>query len=91
MSYIADGILGNAIKITRDKQAHDMIDGISPKPETFEPGDVVWLKSGGPAMTVWSGILHPCEQKLVSVEWFSGTDLRRDVVDITSLTDEKPD
>ena len=40
--------------------------------ETFKPGDVVKLKSGGPSMTVTG-----CEQGLVSVAWFENGVLRQ--------------
>lgn len=53
---------------------------------TFEPGDIVALKSGGPRLTV-SDMPAP-EPTLVCIEWFSGTELKRDVVAKSSLIHE---
>lgn len=49
---------------------------IKPKPEPrFRPGDAVYLKSGGPKMTV-SGMQD--EAGWVSVEWFVNDLVQRD-------------
>lgn len=49
----------------------------------FKIGDVVALKSGGPPMTVWGVRLNQYMGKrpypiVYDVNWFSGTELRRD-------------
>lgn len=41
---------------------------------TFEIGDIVTLKSGGPKMTVWA----VREDSVIDVEWFAGDLLQRD-------------
>lgn len=54
----------------------------------FSVGDVVWLKSGGPAMTVTLSL--PSDQDLTSVEWFVNDLVQRDTFFTDSLTSKNP-
>ena len=45
---------------------------------TFQVGDVVRLKSGGPAMTVQAAGRHHPGETLIDVHWFDGDQLSRD-------------
>lgn len=59
------------------------------KPDRSAPlatGDVVFLKSGSPPLTVY----RPADDSdLVQVEWFAGEEVRRDCFPIASLTQDK--
>jgi uncharacterized protein YodC (DUF2158 family) len=53
----------------------------------FAPGMLVYLNSGGPAMTVD----EPCGQRqdgFVDVHWFDGRDLKRDAIHNNCLKTE---
>ncbi len=58
----------------------------------FPVGTVVWLKSGSPPMVVSSVINgpQPADQRMISVEWFRGTDPVRDAFDADSLQSMEP-
>lgn len=50
-------------------------------------GDVVWLKSGGPAMTVRE---HGRFEGYFSCNWFYNGDVKYEDFHISQLTKEKP-
>lgn len=52
----------------------------------FPVGSVVFLKSGGPPLTVADYNMAPIDAGLVSLEWFAGDVLRRDVIHKDCLT-----
>jgi len=53
---------------------------------TFKSGDVVWLKNGGPSMTVYSS-----DGKTVNCDWFDEQNKpNRGVYTTDQLTTEKP-
>ena len=56
----------------------------------FPVGTVVYLKSGSPPLTVtsYTSMLGPGVD--VSVEWFAGSELRRDAFHKDSLTIQRP-
>jgi uncharacterized protein YodC (DUF2158 family) len=53
-------------------------------------GDIVWLKSGGPKMTVSSFISSATGRKEYVCHWFVGGDLRRDRFEEDELTTSDP-
>jgi uncharacterized protein YodC (DUF2158 family) len=54
-------------------------------------GTIVWLKSGGPPLTVTDiGRMQIAGEALVDVEWFAGDVLQRDAFHRDSLTTEQP-
>jgi uncharacterized protein YodC (DUF2158 family) len=59
----------------------------------FPVGTIVWLKSGGPPLTVTDIGAYPRvvgAVEIVEVEWFAGDVLRRDAILKDSLTTEMP-
>jgi uncharacterized protein YodC (DUF2158 family) len=46
---------------------------------SFAEGTIVFLKSGGPPVTVETG-LYPPDSDLVGIIWFAGDGLKRDCV-----------
>lgn len=51
----------------------------------YSVGNVVLLKSGGPAMTVFKPRAAVLGEFLVECEWFAGAELHRDVFDQREL------
>jgi uncharacterized protein YodC (DUF2158 family) len=52
-------------------------------------GDVVYLKSGGPAMTIYSSTIAE-DRVRVLCKWFSGQSVYEELFHIDMLTTEKP-
>ena len=57
----------------------------APTPETFTPGDVVYLKSGGPAMTV-----DVIQGTMACVTWFAGMTLATSWIPVANLSHTQP-
>lgn len=53
--------------------------------EKFEPGDVIYLKSGGPSMTV-----EAIKESMVHVQWFVGDNIGAAWLDAVTVTKTKP-
>jgi uncharacterized protein YodC (DUF2158 family) len=60
--------------------------------ESVGAGDVVYLKSGGPPMTIQSIGFHPTlAQEMATCQWFEGTKHKSEFFAPHSLTKTKPD
>lgn len=55
--------------------------------ELFDVGDVVWLKSGSPAMTILN---TRRDTNATACQWFDKNDLKEGRFDKRQLTKEKP-
>jgi uncharacterized protein YodC (DUF2158 family) len=53
----------------------------------IKSGDIVWLKNGGPSMTVY-GLLK--SNRYAKCNWFDGDKLISDIFNIEQLTDKDP-
>jgi len=53
----------------------------------IKPGDIVWLKNGGPSMTV-RGLLK--NNRFVSCDWFDSNKLLTGTFSIDQLTEKQP-
>ena len=51
----------------------------------IQSGDVVWLKSGGPSMTVYAA-----EKNTARCDWFENNEHKQATFRIGQLTDEAP-
>jgi len=54
----------------------------------METGKIVWLKSGGPKMTVGNKNVH--DSRYVRCAWFIGNDLKEGEFHIDQLTEVEP-
>jgi uncharacterized protein YodC (DUF2158 family) len=55
------------------------------RPQSFKPGDIVQLKSGGPKMTVKKREDYPLDGEYYSCQWFAGSKLSSGSFDVESL------
>lgn len=53
----------------------------------IKTGDIVWLKNGGPSMTVRSSLKN---NRFATCDWFDGNKLFSNTFDIEQLTDKNP-
>jgi len=53
----------------------------------IKPGDIVWLKNGGPSMTVRSLLKN---NRFATCDWFDGNKLLTGTFSIDQLTDKEP-